>query len=40
MEPVNIVLCGLGGQGILFVTKVLAETSLRKGYQSEDIQTG
>ena len=33
MEPVNIVLCGLGGQGILFVTKVLAETSLRKGYR-------
>jgi indolepyruvate ferredoxin oxidoreductase beta subunit len=32
MEPVNIVLCGLGGQGILFVTKVLAETSLRKGH--------
>ncbi len=33
MEPVNIVLCGLGGQGILFVTKVLAETSLRKGHR-------
>lgn len=33
MEPVNIVLCGLGGQGILFVTKVLAETSLQKGYR-------
>jgi len=33
MEPVNIVLCGLGGQGILFVTKVLAETSLKKGYR-------
>jgi len=32
MENVNIVLCGLGGQGILFVTKVLAETSLSKGY--------
>ncbi len=33
MEPLNIVLCGLGGQGILFVTKVLAETSLNKGYR-------
>jgi len=33
MEPVNIVLCGLGGQGILFVTKVLAEASLTKGYR-------
>jgi len=32
METANIVLCGLGGQGILFVTKVLAETSLSKGY--------
>lgn len=33
MDTVNIVLCGLGGQGILFVTKVLAETSLEKGYR-------
>lgn len=33
MKPLNIVLCGLGGQGILFVTKVLAETSLNKGYR-------
>ena len=33
MEPVNIVLCGLGGQGILFVTKVLAEASMEKGYR-------
>jgi indolepyruvate ferredoxin oxidoreductase beta subunit len=31
MDTVNIVLCGLGGQGILFMTKVLAETSLSKG---------
>ena len=31
MEPVNIVLCGLGGQGILFMTKVLAETALAEG---------
>jgi indolepyruvate ferredoxin oxidoreductase, beta subunit len=33
MEPLNIVLCGLGGQGILFVTKVLAEASLDRGYR-------
>jgi len=33
MEPLNIVLCGLGGQGILFMTKVLAETALAKGHQ-------
>jgi indolepyruvate ferredoxin oxidoreductase beta subunit len=28
----NIVLCGLGGQGILFMTKVLAQAALKKGY--------
>lgn len=31
METVNIILCGLGGQGILFMTKVLAQTALDKG---------
>ena len=31
METVNIVLCGLGGQGILFMTKVLAQAVLDKG---------
>ncbi len=31
MDTLNIVLCGLGGQGILFMTKVLAEASLGKG---------
>ncbi len=31
MENMNIVLCGLGGQGILFMTKVLAQTALGKG---------
>ncbi len=30
MEIVNIVLCGLGGQGILFMTRVLALTALDK----------
>ncbi|MBW2077056.1 MAG: 2-oxoacid:acceptor oxidoreductase family protein [Deltaproteobacteria bacterium] len=31
METVNIVLCGLGGQGILFMTRVLAQAALDKG---------
>lgn len=31
MDNMNIVLCGLGGQGILFMTKVLAQTALGKG---------
>ena len=28
---VNMVLCGLGGQGILFVTKVLSQLAIEKG---------
>ncbi len=32
MKTVNYVLTGLGGQGILFMTKVLATTALNKGY--------
>jgi indolepyruvate ferredoxin oxidoreductase beta subunit len=32
MNTINLVLCGLGGQGILFMTKVLSQTALRKGY--------
>jgi len=31
METANIVLCGLGGQGILFMTRVLAQAALHKG---------
>jgi indolepyruvate ferredoxin oxidoreductase, beta subunit len=31
MENMNIVLCGLGGQGILFMTKILAQSALGKG---------
>jgi indolepyruvate ferredoxin oxidoreductase beta subunit len=31
METLNIVLCGLGGQGILFMTKVLAENAMAMG---------
>lgn len=32
METVNMVLCGLGGQGILFMTRVLAQAALDKGF--------
>jgi indolepyruvate ferredoxin oxidoreductase beta subunit len=32
METVNIILCGLGGQGILFMTSVLAQAALDKGF--------
>jgi indolepyruvate ferredoxin oxidoreductase beta subunit len=31
METVNIILCGLGGQGILFMTKILAHAAMEKG---------
>jgi len=31
MDTVNIVLCGLGGQGILFMTRVIAQAALHKG---------
>ena len=31
METVNMVVCGLGGQGILFMTRVLAEAALHRG---------
>lgn len=31
METINIVLSGLGGQGILFMTKVLAQTAINQG---------
>ena len=31
MQKINMVLCGLGGQGILFMTKVLARTALARG---------
>jgi indolepyruvate ferredoxin oxidoreductase beta subunit len=31
METINIVLSGLGGQGILFMTRVLAQAALNKG---------
>jgi indolepyruvate ferredoxin oxidoreductase beta subunit len=31
MDTVNMVLCGLGGQGILFMTKILAQAALDQG---------
>jgi len=32
MKTMNVVLCGLGGQGILFMTKILSQAALRKGH--------
>lgn len=32
MKTINYVLSGLGGQGILFMTRILATTALNKGY--------
>jgi indolepyruvate ferredoxin oxidoreductase beta subunit len=39
METVNIVLCGLGGQGILFMTRILAEAALAKGFNVMGAET-
>jgi len=39
METVNFVLCGLGGQGVLFMTKILAETALSKGIKVMGAET-
>ena len=39
METINIILCGLGGQGILFMTKVLAQTALEKGFNIMGAET-
>ncbi|MBN1103763.1 MAG: 2-oxoacid:acceptor oxidoreductase family protein [Deltaproteobacteria bacterium] len=39
MDAINIVLCGLGGQGILFMTKVLAQAALEKGYNVMGAET-
>lgn len=39
METVNIVLGGLGGQGILFMTKVLAQAALNKGLKTMGAET-
>lgn len=32
MKTTNYVLCGLGGQGILFMTRILATTAMKKEY--------
>ncbi|MBW1721339.1 MAG: indolepyruvate oxidoreductase subunit beta [Deltaproteobacteria bacterium] len=39
MDRTNFVLCGLGGQGILFMTKVLAECALHKGLKVMGAET-
>ncbi len=39
MDRSNFVLCGLGGQGILFMTKVLSETALDEGYDIMGAET-
>jgi len=39
MNTINMVLCGLGGQGILFMTKVLAQLALDKGYNVMGAET-
>jgi indolepyruvate ferredoxin oxidoreductase beta subunit len=39
MKTVNFVLSGLGGQGILFMTKVLAQAALDKGFKLMGAET-
>jgi indolepyruvate ferredoxin oxidoreductase beta subunit len=39
MDTVNIALCGLGGQGILFMTKILAQAALDKGFNVMGAET-
>ena len=39
MHTVNIVLSGLGGQGILFMAKVLAQAALNKGLKTMGAET-
>lgn len=39
METINFVLGGLGGQGILYMTKVLANTALAKGFRVMGAET-
>ena len=39
MPTINFVLSGLGGQGILFMTKIIAQTALRKGYNIMGAET-
>ena len=39
MKPINFVIGGLGGQGILFMTKILAKTALHKGFKVMGAET-
>jgi indolepyruvate ferredoxin oxidoreductase beta subunit len=39
METINFVLSGLGGQGVLFMTKILARTALNKGLKVMGAET-
>jgi indolepyruvate ferredoxin oxidoreductase beta subunit len=39
MAKMNIIICGLGGQGILFMTKIMAQSALNKGYQVMGAET-
>ena len=39
MKSTNIILTGLGGQGILFMTRVLAQTALDKGFNLMGAET-
>ena len=38
-KPINFVISGLGGQGILFMTKILARTALHKGFKVMGAET-
>ncbi len=39
METVNIILCGLGGQGVLFLSRVLAQAALDKDFNIMGAET-
>jgi indolepyruvate ferredoxin oxidoreductase, beta subunit len=39
MENVNMIFCGLGGQGILFMTKIFAHAALDKGLPTLGAET-
>ena len=39
MQTNNFIIGGLGGQGILFLTKILAKTALHKGFNVMGAET-
>ena len=39
MKTINFVLSGLGGQGVLFMTKILARAALNKGLKVMGAET-